>query len=103
MPDPIEAQIDRFFDDLQAHAPYLAFARQVEAAGCPQWARLLRVIARSEEVRLNLARKRFFSAAQAHAADNFFVCPECGLIVAGETPEGCPVCHTPPERFVLVE
>ncbi len=103
MPEPVETQIDRFFYDLQAHAPYLAFARQMEAAGHSSWARLLRVIARSEEVRLNMAHKRFFSAARTHAADNFFVCPGCGLIVAGDAPEDCPVDGVAGERFELIE
>ncbi len=99
MSTPMESQIEGFFDDLLAHPRFPAFARQVEAAGYPQWARLLRVIARSEEVRLRLIRSRFFACA--NEAEDHHVCPECGLVVAGDLPGGCPVCHTPWDQFEL--
>ncbi len=95
----IESQVAAFFDDLLAHARIPAFATQVEAAGYPQWARLLPVIARSEEIRLKLIRSRFFSCA--NEGEDHHVCPECGLVVAGDLPEGCPVCQTPWDHFEL--
>jgi len=42
-------------------------------------------------------------AGQQLEDEPYFVCPVCGYTVAGETPERCPVCGTPGNRFKPVD
>ena len=101
MSTAIETQIATFFDELHAHPHFPPFARQVEAAGFPKIAHLLRVIARSEKIRLNLIRSRLIACSEE--IEEHFVCPLCGLIVAGEMPEGCPLDGTRWELFSFAQ
>jgi rubrerythrin len=96
----LDSQIASFFDELHAHPRFSAFACQVESAGYPKIAHLLRIIARSEEVRLNLIQSRLFTCAEE--VEEHAICPECGLVVAGDMPEGCPLDGTPWEQFERV-
>ena len=97
MPGTLEVQLEAFFDKQRARLPYLDFARQVEGGGHPQVAHLLRAVARSEEVRIQLMRKNFITCSQE--SDEIHVCPHCGLIINGELPESCPVDGIPASQF----
>jgi rubrerythrin len=98
----LEAQLETFFDQEQARLPYRDFARQLAEEGHARIAHLLRAVARSEEVRIQLMRRNFINCSEE--SDQIQVCPHCGLIINGEDlPETCPVDGTPTSRFERIE
>ena len=97
----IEELVSACFDELQLSQRFVPYVQQAEAAGYPHLARLFRALVASETAREALIRQGLIT--HAAQADDYFVCPHCGLIFHLERPDQCPVDQTPGETFFAIQ
>src|SRR5512139_570190 len=81
---------------------YEEFAEQAGQMGYGQAAKLIRAIIFSEEARLKLYRQCLTSEADGSQIFDYYVCPNCGLVLAEAAPECCVLCDTPGDQFVKI-
>jgi len=101
MSTTVEEFVSDCFHELQFSQRFVSYVQRAEEAGYPQLARLFRALVVSETAREALLRKGLVS----HAAktDDYFVCPECGLIFHFDRPNQCPVDQTPGAAFIAIQ
>ncbi|HSB03510.1 MAG TPA: hypothetical protein VLE49_22855 [Anaerolineales bacterium] len=81
---------------------YEEFAEQAGQMGYEQAAKLIRAITLSEKARLNLYRECLTSVAGSSQTFDYYICPNCGLVLAENAPECCLLCDTPGDQFVRI-
>ncbi len=96
-PATFDTLLDAFFKERQPRQSLDAFVAQAEAAGERQLAKIMRAVIASDRYREKLMRKGF--PTHAHGAEDFYVCPYCGLVYDSEPPEHCVVDETPAAQF----
>jgi rubrerythrin len=96
----VEELVSACFDELQLSQRFVPYVQKAEEAGYPQLARLFRALVASETAREALMRKGLVN--HAVLSDNYFVCPQCGLIFHFDHPEQCPVDQTPGAAFIVI-
>ncbi len=102
MSQTLDSLLAEFGDELQqVKDRYTQFAKMAQEAGYPRLAHFIRAIYASETVR----NKLILHGMKGHAEDtlDLFVCPHCGLIFIGGSPEKCPVDETPGSQFEKVD
>jgi rubrerythrin len=102
MSTTIENVLAGFADEMQQiQEHYAGLVKTAERAGFLRLARFTQAILASEAVRSRLILK----GMQEHYEDDqdLFVCPHCGLIFIGGSPEKCPVDETPGSQFEKIE
>lgn len=81
---------------------YDEFAEEAGQMGYKQAAKLIRAIILSEKARLNRYRQCFTSLDDSGQVFDYYVCPDCGLVLAEAAPERCLLCDTPGDQFTKV-
>ena len=101
MVTPIEELISTCFDELRLSQRFAPYVQRAEEAGYPQLAKTFRALVASETAREALFRK----GVPHHAVEtgDYFVCPNCGLVVFVECPDQCPVDQTPAGKFIVIQ
>jgi rubrerythrin len=56
-----------------------------------------------EEIHAGLFETALGSLREELEPFHYYVCPVCGNTVEGQSPEVCPICRTPGDRFLRVE
>ena len=97
----IEELVSACFDELCLSQRFVPYVQQAEEAGYRGLARLFRALVASETAREALLRRGLVN--HAVLADNYFVCPQCGLIFHFDRPEQCPVDQTPGAEFIAIQ
>ncbi len=106
MSTTVEEPVSTCFDELQISQRFVPYVRRAEEAGFPQLAKLFRALVASETARDALLRAGLIRKGLAHhadMADNYFVCPHCGLIFHFDHPDQCPVDETPGATFIAIQ
>jgi len=101
MSTTVEELVSTCFDELRLSQRFVPYIQRAEEAGYPALARLFRALVASETVREALFRKGLVN--HAAQADDFFVCPHCGLVFHLEHPDQCPVDQTPGAAFIIIQ
>ena len=101
MSTTVEELISACFDELQLSQRFVPYVQRSEEAGFPQLAKLFRALVASETARETLLRKGLIDHS-AHT-DNYFVCPQCGLVFHFDHPDQCPVDQTPGATFIAIK
>jgi len=99
MPTPADI-VSACFDELQTSQRLAPYVQKAEEAGYPQLAKMFRAVVASETVREALLRQGLVH--HASMADDYFVCPHCGLIFHAGFPDQCPVDQTPGDKFITI-
>ena len=81
---------------------YEEFAEQAGQMGYEQAAKLIRAIIFSEKARINRYRQCFTSLDDSSQTFDYYICPNCGLVLAESAPECCLLCDTPGDQFVRI-
>ena len=81
---------------------YEEFAEQAGQMGYGQAAKLIRAIIFSEKARLNRYRQCFDLLDDSGQVFDYYVCPNCGLVLAEVAPERCLLCDAPGDQFVRI-
>ncbi|HET9910586.1 MAG TPA: hypothetical protein VFQ13_01790 [Anaerolineales bacterium] len=81
---------------------YEEFAEQAGQMGYGQAAKLIRAIIFSEKARLNRYRMCFSLLGDSSQVFDYYICPDCGLVLAEAAPERCLLCDTPGDQFVRI-
>jgi rubrerythrin len=94
----IDDLVSALGEEAQAHhSRYLELAERAEEMEYSQAAKLLRAIVAAETARVGLYCKSLIGC-QAEICD-YYICPKCGVAVAGNAPEKCPLCDTQGTQF----
>ena len=97
----VEELVSTCFDELRLSQRFVPYVQQAEEAGYPQLAKLFRAIVASETAREPLMKHGLIN--HATGGDDYFVCPQCGLIFHAGRPEKCPVDETEGEKFIVIK
>jgi rubrerythrin len=82
---------------------YEEFSEQTRQMGYRQAAKLIRAIIFSEKARLNRYHQCFGLLDDSGQIFDYYVCPNCGLVLAEAAPECCLLCDTPGDQFVRID
>ena len=80
------------------HDHYLEFAKRAEEGAYPQIAKFFRAMVVAETARVNLYRECLTSSKSVETYD-YYICPKCGVALAGDVLDKCPLCETPGSQF----
>jgi rubrerythrin len=82
---------------------YPPMLKQAEADG-HKAKRMFGFAVKAEEVHANLYKQALAAVQRGEdlAQTDFYLCPVCGHIELGQSPDVCPICGTPGDRFVQV-
>jgi rubrerythrin len=100
MATTVDELVSACLDELRLSQRFVPYIQQAEEAGYPGLAKLFRALVASETAREALLRKGLVN--HADLADNYFVCPQCGLVFHFDHPEQCPVDQTPGAAFIAI-
>ncbi len=81
---------------------YEEFAEEAGQTGHAQAAKLIRAIIFSEKARLKRYRECLTLLDDNNQVFDYYVCPNCGLVLAEAAPECCLLCDTPGGQFVRI-
>lgn len=101
MPTSVEELVSACLDELQLSQRFVPYVKQAQEAGHAQLAKLFRALVASETAREALIHKGLVH--HADVTDDYFVCPECGLIFHAGHPDQCPVDQTPGDTFIYIQ
>lgn len=93
----VDALLEAFFQQRQPQQSLAVFVDRAEAMGEHQLAKIIRAVIASDGYRNALMRKGF--PKHINSAEDFYVCPQCGLIYDTEAPDQCLVDETPGNQF----
>ena len=81
---------------------YPAYQEVAKLQGEPSAQRSFGLALKAEEIHAELYEKAREAVLKGQDADigKVYVCPMCGYTAVGETPEKCPICGCPGEKFV---
>ncbi len=98
----IDDLLSDFADELlKTSQRYIPFVKKAEDEGYPQLAKFFRAIVASEAAREE--RFRCGMAHHAREAQDYYVCPHCGLVFIPEAPDKCPVDDTLGSQFERID
>ena len=101
MSTTVEELVSACFDELHLSQRIVPYVQRAEEAGYPQLAKLFRALVASETAREALFRKGMIN--HAVLSDDYFVCPNCGLVFHFDRPDQCPVDQTPGAAFIAIQ